>query len=82
MITYTEWAFPNSVLLTYLPVMSNDKLRKLRTNKYTFLLFLEMNGNIFVFIAPAFSKVRYRGSTFRPFVRPSVRPSVHNLRRV
>ena len=35
------------------------------------------------FIAPAFSKVRYRGSTFRPFVRsfvrsfvrPSVRPS-------
>ena len=37
-------------------------------------------------IAPAFSKVRYRGSTFRPFVRSfvrsSVRPSVHNLRRV
>ena len=39
------------------------------------------------FIAPAYSKVRYRGSTFRPFVRsfvrsfvrPSVRPSVHNL---
>ena len=38
-------------------------------------------------IAPAYSKVRYRGSTFRPFVRsfvrsfvrPSVRPSVHNL---
>ena len=35
-----------------------------------------------VFIAPAFSKVRYRGSTFRPFVRPFVRPSVHNLRQV
>ena len=36
-----------------------------------------------LFIAPAYSKVRYRGSTFRPFVRsfvrPSVRPSVHNL---
>ena len=32
-----------------------------------------------VFIAPAYSKVRYRGSTFRPFVRSSVRPSVHNL---
>ena len=39
-----------------------------------------------VFIAPAYSKVRYRGSTFRPFVRScvrssvrlSVRPSVHN----
>ena len=28
-----------------------------------------------LFIAPAYSKVRYRGSTFRPFVRPSV----HNL---
>ena len=27
------------------------------------------------FIAPAYSKVRYRGSTFRPFVRSSVRPS-------
>ena len=32
-----------------------------------------------LFIAPAYSKVRYRGSTFRPFVRSSVRPSVHNL---
>ena len=32
-----------------------------------------------VFIAPAYSKVRYRGSTFHPFVRSSVRPSVHNL---
>ena len=32
-----------------------------------------------IFIASAYSKVRYRGSTFRPFVRPSVRPSVHNL---
>ena len=30
-------------------------------------------------IAPAISKVRYRGSTFRPFVRSFVRPSVHNL---
>ena len=29
---------------------------------------------VFVFIAPAYSKVRYRGSTFRPFVRSSVRP--------
>ena len=29
------------------------------------------------FIAPAYSKVRYRGSTFRPFVRSFVRPSVH-----
>ena len=33
-----------------------------------------------IFIAPAYSKVRYRGSTFRPFVhsfvRSSVRPSV------
>ena len=28
------------------------------------------------FIAPAFSKVRYRGSTFRPFVRSFVRSSV------
>ena len=43
-----------------------------------------------LFIAPAFSKVRYRGSTFRPFVRSFVRPSVRpqfassleNLRRV
>ena len=26
-------------------------------------------------IAPAYSKVRYMGSTFRPFVRPSIRPS-------
>ena len=36
-----------------------------------------------IFIAPAYSKVRYRGSTFRPFVRPfvssSIRLSVHNL---
>ena len=32
-----------------------------------------------IFIAPAYSKVRYRGSTFRPFVRSFVRPSVHNL---
>ena len=39
-------------------------------------------------IAPAYSKVRYRGSTFRPFVRsfvqssfvrPSVRPSVRSV---
>ena len=30
-------------------------------------------------IAPAYSKVRYKGSTFRPFVRSFVRPSVHNL---
>ena len=28
-----------------------------------------------IFIAPAYSKVRYRGSTFRPFVRSFVRPS-------
>ena len=28
-----------------------------------------------IFIAPAYSKVQYRGSTFCPFVRPSV----HNL---
>ena len=27
-------------------------------------------------IAPAYSKVRYRGSIFRPFVRPSVRSFV------
>ena len=36
-----------------------------------------------IFIAPAYSKVRYRGSNFRPFIRPLVhsfvRPSVHNL---
>ena len=32
-----------------------------------------------VFIAPAYSKVRYRGSTFCPFVCPFVRSSVHNL---
>ena len=50
--------------------------------------------NVNFIIAPAFSKVRYRGSTFRPFVRsfvrssvrPSVRPqfasSLENLRRV
>ena len=31
------------------------------------------------FIAPAYSKVRYRGSTLRPFVRSFVRPSVNNL---
>ena len=30
-------------------------------------------------IAPAYSKVRYRGSTFRLFVRSFVRLSVHNL---
>ena len=46
----------------------------------------EVYRGYIVFIAPAFSKVRYRGSTFRPFVRSfvrsSVRPSVHNLRRV
>ena len=44
----------------------------------------------FLIIAPAFSKVRYRGSNFRPFVRPFVRSSVRpqfassleNLRRV
>ena len=40
------------------------------------------NAKQSIFIAPAFSKVRYRGSTFRPFVRSFVRPSVHNLRRV
>ena len=28
-----------------------------------------------IFIAPAYSKVRYRGSTFCPFVHPSLRPS-------
>ena len=28
-----------------------------------------------IFIAPAYSKVRYRGSTFHPFVRSFVRPS-------
>ena len=33
---------------------------------------------VVISIAPAFSQVQYRGSTFRPFVRPSV----HNLRRV
>ena len=32
-------------------------------------------NRVLVFIAPAYSKVRYRGSTFRPFVRSSVRPS-------
>ena len=32
-----------------------------------------------VVIAPAYSMVRYRGSTFRPFVRSFVRTSVHNL---
>ena len=31
------------------------------------------------FITPAYSKVRYRGSTFRPFVRSFVHPSIHNL---
>ena len=39
--------------------------------------------HLHVFIAPAYSKVRYRDSTFcqsvHPFVRSSVRPSVHNL---
>ena len=39
-----------------------------------------MSGNpdlrIYVFITPAYSKVRYRGSTF---FHPFVRPSVHNL---
>ena len=43
------------------------------------------SANLF-FIAPAFSKVRYRGSTFFPFVRPSVHPqfasSLENLPRV
>ena len=39
---------------------------KFSTNECSFIV---------VFIAPAYSKVRYRGSTFRPFVRPSVRPS-------
>ena len=34
---------------------------------------------VFIFIAPAYSKVRYRGSTFCPFVRSFIRPSVHNL---
>ena len=29
-----------------------------------------------IVITPAFSKVRYRGSTFRPFVRPFVRSFV------
>ena len=33
------------------------------------------HGTDFAFIAPAYSKVCYRGSTFRPFVRPSVRHS-------
>ena len=31
----------------------------------------------FLFIAPAYSKVRYRGSTFCPFVRLFVRSSIH-----
>ena len=34
-----------------------------------------VNLIILFIIEPAYSKVRYRGSTFRPFVRPSV----HNL---
>ena len=34
------------------------------------------DGIILLIIAPAFSKVRYRGSTFRPFVRSFVRSSV------
>ena len=38
--------------------------------------FLLRPRNILIFIAPAFSKVRYRGSTFRPFVRSFVRSSV------
>ena len=41
-------------------------LKNLRVGKYE---------DLFIIIAPAYSKVRYRGSTFRPFVRPSV----HNL---
>ena len=38
-------------------------------------LFCILTAVILIFIAPAYSKVRYRGSTFRPFVRSSVRPS-------
>ena len=35
-----------------------------------------------IFIAPAYSRVRYRGPNFRAFVRPSVRQSVRqHLRR-
>ena len=49
-------------------------------------LLIEIPYRVWLFIAPAYSKVRYRGSTFRPFicsfvhssVRPSVRQSVHN----
>ena len=48
---------------------------------------MHSSNNFVIFIAPTYSKVRYRGSTFRPSVRPSVRsfvrtfvrPSVHNL---
>ena len=32
-------------------------------------------GQFLFFIAPAYSKVRYRGSSFRPFVRSFGRPS-------
>ena len=31
--------------------------------------------NVMIFIAPAYSRVRYRSSNFRPSVRSSVRPS-------
>ena len=35
-----------------------------------------LEKQVLIFIAPANSKVRYRGSTFRPFVQSFVRSSV------
>ena len=46
-----------------------------RLNVSSFVMGVQMSVFL-IFIAPTFSKVRYRGSTFRPFVRLFVRSSV------
>ena len=38
-------------------------------------VYVPLRALFLVFIAPAYSKVRYRGSTFLPFIRSFVRPS-------
>ena len=66
-INYARWLPVHLRDMKLLPILSPSTESKFRDG---------------LFIAPAYSKVRYRGSTFRPFVRsfvrsfvrPSVRP--------
>ena len=39
----------------------------------------DLKKKMAIFIAPAYSRVRYRSPNFRPSVRPSVRPFVRSF---